>query len=63
MNHPGLECKYGVVRFAGSLHRNTRHELVFQSNDALEAMQQLEVLCRTDDVDHGHMLAIKNNEQ
>ena len=61
MNHPRLQRKYGVMRFTGTLHHNRDHELVFESDNPLEAMQQLETLCGTDDSEHGYMLVIKHN--
>jgi peptide methionine sulfoxide reductase MsrB len=57
-----LERKYGVVRFVGTLHYNRNHELVFESDDPLEVMQQLETLCRTEDSHHGHMTVIRHDE-
>ncbi len=62
MQYFKLEHKYGLVRFLGTLHHNTNHELVFESDDPLEVMQQLEILCGSDDVHHGHMLVIRHNE-
>ena len=51
--------KYGVVRFWGTVQFNREHELVFQSDDPIEAMNELERLCAHDDGVHGYMLIIK----
>jgi hypothetical protein len=51
--------KYGVVRFRGTVHFNRNHEMVFQSDDAVEAMNELERRCADDDVVHGYTLIIK----
>ena len=59
MQDLGLQRKYGVVQFLGTLHHNRAHQLVFQSDDPLEVMHQLQERCAGDDVEHGHMLIIK----
>ena len=51
--------KYGVIRFRGTIQFNTDHELVFQSDDPIEAMNELERRCADDDAGHGYMLIIK----
>jgi hypothetical protein len=59
MKHLNLQRKYGVVRFVGTLQHNTQHKLVFQSDDPLEVMQQLQDMCARSDAEHGYMLVIK----
>jgi hypothetical protein len=59
MHNLDLQLKYGVVRFLGTLHHNRAHHLIFQSDDPLEVMHQLQERCAGDDVEHGHMLIIK----
>ena len=54
-----LQRKYGVVKFLGSVQFNKEHELVFQTDVAIEAMNELERLCADDDGEHGYMLVIK----
>jgi hypothetical protein len=54
-----LKHKYGVVRFVGTLRHNRNHELVFESDNPLEAMNELERLCVDDDGVHGHTLIIR----
>jgi len=39
-----LTCKYGLVRFRGTLQCAVRHRLVFETNDAMEAVSALETL-------------------
>ena len=51
--------KYGVVRFQGTFQFNTNHELVFESDNPVEAMSELETLCAKDDPGHGYILIIK----
>lgn len=51
--------KFGVVRFQGTVQFNKNHELAFQTDDAVEAMHELERLCAEDDEGHGYMLIIK----
>jgi hypothetical protein len=60
--HLNLQLKYGVVRFLGTLHHNRNHQLVFESDDPSEAMQQLETRCRADDPSHGYMTIIKDGK-
>jgi hypothetical protein len=62
MQHLNLQLKYGVVRFKGTLEHNKDHELVFQSDDPTEAMQNLEQRCISDGPDHGYMV-IFNEEK
>jgi hypothetical protein len=51
--------KYSVVRFRGTVQFNRDHELVFQSDDAPEAMNELERRCADDNGVHGYTLIIK----
>ena len=53
------QLKYAVVRFLGTVLFNHSHELVFQSDSGIEAMNELERLCADDDGVHGYMLIIK----
>ena len=54
-----LQKGYGVVSFKGTLMHNTDHKLVFESDDPVEAMMELERLCATDTAGRGHMLIIR----
>ena len=51
--------KYGVVRFRGTVQFNTNHELLFQSDDPAETMNELERRCADDDPGHGYMILFK----
>jgi hypothetical protein len=59
INHLNLQRKYGVVRFVGTVQHNSQHELTFQSDDPLYAMQKLQEKCATVDAGHGYMLIIE----
>jgi hypothetical protein len=54
-----LQRKYGVVRFLGTVLSNTEHELAFESDNPVKAMDELERLCSADEGGHGYMLIIK----
>ena len=56
MQNRNLQLKYGVMRFKGTLQHNKDHELVFQSDDPTEAMQNLERRCLADGLDYGYMI-------
>ena len=51
--------KYGVVQFRGTLRHNTDHQLVFESDDPVAAMTELERLCDDVPEESGFMLVIK----
>jgi hypothetical protein len=58
MQNINLQHKHGVVRFRGTVQHNKDRELVFQSDDAVETMQNLEQRCNADGPDHGYRLII-----
>ncbi len=61
MKHPSLEREYGVVRFKGIVQCHGLEELVFQSDDAFEAMEHLEKECVADGVVHQHRIIFKDD--
>lgn len=61
MEYAGLTKKYGIIRFHGTLMHNANHVLVFESDDAVEAMRELELRCAEDDPHHGYMLVVRQN--
>lgn len=55
-----LTKKYGVVRFKGKLYHNEAHQLVFESDDPLEAMRALEEYCKTLPEEAGCMIMLRD---
>ena len=55
-----LKHKYGVVRFVGSVQCHGREELVFQSDDAAQTMEQLVKECLKDGAAHHHKIIVKD---
>ena len=60
MNEIDLKHRYGVVRFEGIAQCHGREELVFQSDDAVETMEQLEKECHKDGATHQHRIILKD---
>jgi hypothetical protein len=58
-----LQFRYGVVKYRGTLQYGTHHELVFESHDALEAMNKLEGLAALADPLHNYSLIINNHQR
>lgn len=54
-----LTCKYGVVSYRGTFHCNDEHQLVFETDDAMEAMAALETLAAQVGPDIGYMLILR----
>ena len=52
----GLQHKYGVVCFRGTTRFTCEHTLLFQSDDAIEAMKTLEKMAVLLDAEHDLML-------
>ena len=55
----GLTCKYGIVSYKGSFQCNDRHQLVFETDDAMEAMSALETLALQVGPDMGYLLILR----
>ena len=51
-----LQLRYGIVRYCGTQRYHSSEELVFQSDDAFEAMQELERLANLNTAAHSYKL-------
>src|SRR4028119_920416 len=56
-----LQLKYGVVRARGTLTHNIGHELVFQSNNGFEALNELKRLADLHEKEFTYMLIVKDD--
>src|SRR4028119_1387919 len=56
-----LQSRYGVVQVRGTERHNTGHNLVFQSDDAFEAMRKLEELADQKEPEYTYILLIKKD--
>jgi hypothetical protein len=60
MKHPNLEREYGVVRFECSVQCRRREELIFQSDNPAETMEQLEKESRKNGAVYQHKIILKD---
>ncbi len=60
MQNLDLERKYGVVRFEGTVRFHKPEALVFQSDDAGEAMEHLEKECLNNGAMYHHGIIFKD---
>jgi hypothetical protein len=60
MDRIDLKHNYGVVRFKGSVQCHRREELVFQSDDSAETMEQLEKECHKNGAVYQHRIIFKD---
>jgi hypothetical protein len=60
MKHLNLEREYGVVRFKDIVQCHRREELVFQSDDSAETMEQLEKECHKNGAVYQHRIIFKD---
>ena len=56
-----LQLKYGVVRARGTSSYNTGSHVVFQSDNAFEAMKELERLADQNEGEFTYMLIVNND--
>jgi hypothetical protein len=56
-----LQLKYGVMRARGTSTHNIGHKLVFQSNNAFEALDELKRLAGLNEKDFIYMLIVNDD--